>query len=162
MIVDSYHDLKVFFLCMLCTAITGFVFDLFRALRRAMKTGAKMTAFEDALFCAVAFYLFTKTVDLSNNGELRWFEFAGMFFGISMYFLWVSKFALMFLTKIWTVIFKLLSVFRCFFQKVLHFVCTPFRKIFLWAKRHQDSLKFKRTKNCRKMCKKIVFWKKFF
>lgn len=126
MIVNSYHDITVFFLCFLCGCVTGFIFDFFRSLRKSVNTGKNMTAFQDALFCAIAFFLFTKTVDLTNDGDLRWYEFAGMFFGLVMYFLWISKFMLLIMTKICRLVVKILAWIKFAVIKIIYFIIFPF------------------------------------
>lgn len=126
MIVNSYHDIKVFSLCLLCGSVTGLIFDFFRSLRKSVTTGKNMTAFQDALFCAIAFYLFTKTVDLTNNGDLRWYEFAGMFFGLAVYFLWMSKFFCFLMTKLCMFIVKIFMWLGCILKKLISCIIYPF------------------------------------
>lgn len=126
MIVNSSHDIYVFVWCFFCGVVAGVLFDVFRALRKNIKFGTGAIAFQDALYCAMSFYIFTKTVDITNNGELRWYEFAGLFFGTVIYFLHISRFALLLFTKICAGINRVFLIMFRIVKRIMKFVITPF------------------------------------
>ncbi|MBQ4528335.1 MAG: spore cortex biosynthesis protein YabQ [Clostridia bacterium] len=125
MIVDSSHDICVFLWCLVCGFVIGAVFDLFRAFRKNVEVGKNMLAFQDALFCAFVFFSFTKTVELSNNGDLRWYEFIGAFLGIAMYFMWLSRVSLIIMTGFIGFCLKFVSSICCFFKRIFSAVLKP-------------------------------------
>ena len=59
MIVDSFHDIMIFALSLMCGIADGIIFDFFRAMRRVFSHGKKMVAVQDMIFCFMVFVLFS-------------------------------------------------------------------------------------------------------
>ncbi len=95
MIVDTNHDIRVFVCTLLCGALSGFILDIFRAIRRSFTPGKTMVAIQDIITCAIIFTLFSCVINKENDGDVRWFEFAGAILGASLYFctlsMWTMK-----------------------------------------------------------------------
>lgn len=73
----------------LCTGmILGFIYDLFRMKRKALKTRALLVGIEDILFWIIAAFLVFTAAYISNRGEIRPYFFLAMLLGISIY-LWL-------------------------------------------------------------------------
>lgn len=140
MLVDTYHDLAVFVCSFACGQLTGFVFDIFRAMRKAFVPGKKVLALQDALFCAAAFYMFSQTVNVTNNGDLRWYIFAALILGIVLYFSLESPALLPLMAKICVFFKKILSKLASVFQKLGAVLIKPFAKVKKWFLSAKDKI----------------------
>ena len=69
----------------------GFVFDLFRALRKSIKTSNIVTYIEDIIFWIIVGFVVIGTNLKFNYGELRLYIFLGILLGAVVYFLILSK-----------------------------------------------------------------------
>lgn len=95
-----------------CGGAVVMLFDVFRAVRAAVKSNAVLTAAEDIAFWIISIYMVTRCLWEFNNGELRFFEAVGFVIGAVLYILLLQKAIL----KIFTVIFK--NIF-----KFIHLIC---------------------------------------
>lgn len=79
----------------LCTIAGGMVialtYDLFRILRKAVKTNSFITYIQDLLYWLIVAVIMFLTVYYSNDGELRVFLFIGAFLGVILYALLFSR-----------------------------------------------------------------------
>ena len=85
------NQLFIFASCLVCGVIIGLIFDVFRIVRRLVRTSIFATIIEDIIYwiiAAVVFFLFVLGV---NSVELRLYQFIGAFLGMALYFLTVSK-----------------------------------------------------------------------
>lgn len=69
----------------------GFVYDLFRIKRKAVKTGALFTYLEDFLYWVIVALIMLSVVYLSNDGEIRGYIFLGTVIGVILYTLLLSR-----------------------------------------------------------------------
>lgn len=72
---------------LLCGIAGGLLFDFFRAIRKVVSMNGLWVGICDLLFwllCTAAVFFSAR---LTNQGELRWYEFIGVFLGIALYFL---------------------------------------------------------------------------
>lgn len=90
MTVDSIHDIKVFALSLICGFLSGIILDAFRACRRCFSFGKTMVAIQDIVTCTLIFLMFTHVINKGNDGEVRWFEFAGAVLGAVIYYFSIS------------------------------------------------------------------------
>lgn len=132
MLVNTYHDLTVFVCSFACGQLTGFVFDIFRAIRKAFVPGKKALALQDALYCAAVFYMFSQTVNITNNGDLRWYIFAALILGTVLYFSLESPAVLPILARICMFFKKVFEKFSAFLQKLGIVLTKPFVKVKKW------------------------------
>ncbi|NLX76162.1 MAG: spore cortex biosynthesis protein YabQ [Clostridiaceae bacterium] len=80
------------FLSALCVGVTtGFIYDLLRMKRRAIKTRRIFIGVEDVLFWVIAALLTFAAAYISNQGEIRFYFFMAMVLGISIYFWLFSR-----------------------------------------------------------------------
>lgn len=121
MLVDSFHDTGVFFASFLCGQIVGFIFDIFRGYRKNKKVSKNMLSVQDSVFCAIAFYLFYKTVCLTNFGEIRWYTVAGAIMGLLLYFVAESCHILKVINIVWKGIFSVTGFFSKGFHRIFMF-----------------------------------------
>jgi spore cortex biosynthesis protein YabQ len=116
--VDIAREVYVFLTMVLAGMSIGMVFDLFRLQRKFVKSGTVLVAIEDFLFWLIAFGIVAGSIGYFNSGELRFFEFLGLFLGCLLYFLVISERILWILEKLVRIILKIL----CYIFKI---VLTP-------------------------------------
>jgi len=95
--------------------IIGFVFDVFRIFRRVVKTANIVIGLQDILFWILVSIILFGLIFITNNGELRWYEFLGVILGVifynlifSMYVMKVSVAAINLIKKVLLLIIKIL------------------------------------------------------
>lgn len=71
--------------------LIGFLFDIFRILRKSFKTNDIITYIEDVTFWILTGILTLYFIFKYNNGEIRLYIFLGIIFGIAIYILTLSK-----------------------------------------------------------------------
>lgn len=89
--VIKLHELSVFAACFFAGAVTGMIFDVFRAIRRCFKVSDTVVAVHDMLFWLIACVVVYMAIYLSNSAELRWFELVGLMAGVCLYMLNLSR-----------------------------------------------------------------------
>ncbi|MGE4282578.1 MAG: spore cortex biosynthesis protein YabQ [Clostridia bacterium] len=112
--------------------IIGLVFDIFRILRRVIKTVNFITYIQDILFWIIVTMIIFLLVFVTNDGELRWYEFLGVVLGIIFYNLLFSTYVI----KISVTIINFIKKSILLILKVLLFpfaiIYKIFRKPCLW------------------------------
>ena len=73
---------EVFLLFFIIGIIIGLVFDFFKVLRKSFKTKDIVTFIEDLLFLLISGTLIVLGIIKLNSGEVRFYLFLGMFFGV--------------------------------------------------------------------------------
>ncbi len=106
MLVDSFHDTGVFLASFLCGQLVGLILDVFRGYRKNKRVSKNILAAQDSFFCAISFYLFYKTVCLTNSGDIRWYTIIGAVLGLVLYFVAESIYIVKITTGIWKGIFS--------------------------------------------------------
>jgi len=110
------NELNVFLSALITGITTGFIYDLLRMKRRALKTRRFLISVEDVLFWIVTAILVFITAYISNQGEIRPYFFMALALGISIYFWlfsrWITE-VITFLVKVIIWPFdKLISLLR--------------------------------------------------
>ena len=113
-------EVRVFAASFLCGILSGVLFDVFRALRKKVRSGTALVALEDLLFWLALAGLVFAFLYRINNGQPRWFIFVGIVLGAVLYQLTVSRYVVVIFTKF---IGFICAVFG-FLRKILLF---PFR-----------------------------------
>lgn len=112
------HEAYVFFVSVLSGIGIGVLYDCLRTIRRCSGAAGAITDIEDTIFWIVAVALMFFAGLLSNNGELRWYQFFGCFLGNILYFLTFSR-AFCFLIR------KIIEIFLNFFAFFCKILLTP-------------------------------------
>ncbi len=99
------------------------LFDIFRALRKSIKTSDTITYVEDAIFWIITAVFLIYLIFVLNSGNLRIYNFIGLFLGVVIYYLTVSKYFMKILVKI-------LTFFKKVITKILVILLIPARVIF--------------------------------
>ncbi len=71
--------------------LIGLLFDIFRILRKGIKTADIITAIQDITFWLLSGTLVLFSIFKFNNGELRFYIFIGLMIGILIYLLVFSN-----------------------------------------------------------------------
>lgn len=93
----------------------GIVFDLFRILRKTLKTNYFITCFQDIIFLIFFGISLIFMIFKYNSGEIRWYIFLGLFLGLLLYL------------KTLSVIFIDVSIKICSF--IVKIVLFPIKKL---------------------------------
>lgn len=92
------REVTVFLSAMASGAIAGFVYDLFRLKRRAMKTRALLIGLEDIVFWVMTAVLLFITAYFSSEGEVRLYFLFAAFIGVLIYYWVLSSWVIQILT----------------------------------------------------------------
>ena len=111
------NQLFSFFIYVIVGILLGFIFDIFRALRKSIKNSTVATNIEDILFVIISFIIIAMVVQIVSKGELRFYILLGIILGILIYFLSVSKYIITGETWILKSIIKILKSIYNFFIK---------------------------------------------
>jgi spore cortex biosynthesis protein YabQ len=85
MMLSVSEQVIVFLSTALCGMVIALVYDMFRILRKAVRTGSIMTFVQDILYWIIASVIMFVTIYCSNDGELRGFLFLGALLGVILY-----------------------------------------------------------------------------
>ena len=92
MYANNLEQLINFFYFVVIGMILSVIFDIFRILRKAIKTSDIVTNIEDILFGIITGIIILTSIFLFNNGELRLYIFIGIGTGIANYMIFISKY----------------------------------------------------------------------
>ncbi len=137
------NQVYLFFIFIANGIIIGLLFDIFRILRRTMKTSDFITYVEDILFWILTGFSILYSIFVFNNGEIRFFMFLAIGLGITCYMLLFSSFIIKtnvviinFFKKIISIIFNIiklpfkyiLKLIKKLFLKPVSFIIINIRK----------------------------------
>lgn len=137
------NQVYLFFIFIANGIIIGLLFDIFRILRRTMKTSDFITYVEDILFWILTGFSILYSIFVFNNGEIRFFMFLAIGLGIICYMLLFSSFIIKtnvviinFFKKIISIIFNIiklpfkyiLKLIKKLFLKPVSFIIINIRK----------------------------------
>lgn len=91
-------EVTVFLSAMGSGAAAGFIYDLFRLKRRAMKTKAFLIGLEDIVFWVMTSILMFITAYFSSEGEVRLYFLFAAFIGVLIYYWLFSNWVIQILT----------------------------------------------------------------
>ena len=111
-----YEEVELFVVCLLLGALLAMVYDGVRIFRMLVNHGEIMVDIEDLLFWLFTAWMVFRTLFYYNRGALRGYAFLGMFLGVLLYTLTVSR-GLLFVAH------KMVPIFR----KGWDFAAKPWR-----------------------------------
>ncbi len=94
---------ELFYFCLTGFEIS-FLFDIFRAKRRAIKTKDFITCIEDIFFWCLSGVIIIFTIIRYTDGDIRSYMTIGLVFGIVIYYRFMSKIILTILIKLFNII----------------------------------------------------------
>ncbi len=109
-------EFTIFLAFILIGLIISFLFDFFRILRRVYKTPDFVTLIEDIAFWIISGIILLSGIFILNEGKIRAFLFIGLFTGILLYIITISKYFI----KIGTISLK--TIHKIIFMPVLNFI----------------------------------------
>ena len=86
-----YTQEQIFIFFFIIGIIIGFLFDIFRVLRKSFNTPDLITLIEDILYLSITGVLIIYSIIKLNNGNIRFFIFVAIFLGILIYSLTIGK-----------------------------------------------------------------------
>lgn len=102
--INVYHQLFNVIVFTITGISIGILFDIFRIIRRSFKTPDLVTYIEDIIFWILTGAILLFTIFTFNNGEIRIYIFVGLFFGLCIYILTLSKYFIKINVKILEII----------------------------------------------------------
>lgn len=111
--------------CLLGAAL-GFLFDIFRILRRAFKCSNAVISAQDLLYCFVAGYATFCFLLRFCDGRLRWYVFVGEIIGWVLFRLTLGNLFVAAGTAILTAVVKLVKTLWHVLMRLLKLILSPF------------------------------------
>ncbi len=109
-------QLYIFFIYIVSGVIVSMIFDIFRVLRKSIKTPNWITYIEDTIFWIIVGFILIWEIFTISYGELRAYIFIGLILGIVIYLITISKYFIKINVKIINffkpVIIKLTNIIR--------------------------------------------------
>lgn len=121
------NQVYVFIAFILNGFLIGIIFDCFRILRKSFKTQDFVTYIEDILFGITTGLLILYSIFKFNNGELRFYLFLGIFFGLLLYFLVFSR---VFIKISVSIIYIAKKIINFVVITPIKFICKLVKKVF--------------------------------
>ena len=87
----EFSQEQIFIFFFIIGVIIGILFDIFRVLRKNFKTSDFITFIQDLSFLVLSGILLLYGIIKLNNGEIRFYIFIGIFLGILIYSLTISR-----------------------------------------------------------------------
>lgn len=85
------EQLIMLFLILAAGFLAGTLFDLIRAVKRAMRLSKNFVFLLDVMLCLLAALVVFQIIYLFNQGELRFFVFLAFSLGIAVYYYFCSR-----------------------------------------------------------------------
>ena len=136
-------QIGIFLIYLIAGVLICLLYDIFRALRKTVKTPDLVTYMEDTIFWILVAIFLIYLIFVLNSGEIRFFMFISICLGGIVYYFTLSKYfmniSVHILTFVKIIVKKLLSIlliplklFLRINKKVKCIVCINFKKI--WSK----------------------------
>jgi spore cortex biosynthesis protein YabQ len=119
MVLDINTQFVYFFSNVLCGIFVGLLFDIYRVIRGFKTPNKILTAISDILFWIFASLLTFTFMLITNNANLRYYTFLGLFLGLYFYSLFISR---VFIGSLRYIVYFIIKTVRLFFR----FIITPF------------------------------------
>ena len=124
MYANNLEQLTNFLYFIVTGVVLSIIFDIFRILRKTIKTSDIVTNIEDILFGIITGIIILTSIFLFNNGELRLYIFLGIIMGITLYMIFISKYFI-----------KINVTIINFIKKIIILLTKPFIILFKFVKR---------------------------
>ena len=124
MYANNLEQLISFIYFIIVGIVLSVIFDIFRILRRTIKTSDIITNMEDILFCVITGIIVLLSTFYFNDGQLRIYIFIGIILGITFYMIFISKYFI-----------KINVAIINFIKKILYLLIKPFIFLLNFTKR---------------------------
>lgn len=115
MYANNLEQLISFIYFIIVGIVLSIIFDIFRILRRTIKTSDIVTNIQDILFCIITGIVILFSIFYFNEGQLRLYIFIGIILGITFYMIFISKYFI-----------KINVIIINFIKKILFLLIKPF------------------------------------
>lgn len=133
MIVSISAQVFVFLYSIASGIAIAFVYDVFRILRKTIKTGSIVTYIQDLVYWTFAALIMFLMIHISNDGEIRAFLFIGAFIGVILYVFLFSGIIMrssIFVIKLFAYLIKsLIFIISYPVRMILKLLAIPARKL---------------------------------
>lgn len=119
----NFSQEQTFILFFIIGLIIGIIFDFFRAIRKNFKSSDFATLIEDIVFLVLTSALIIFSIIRINGGEVRFYLFLGIFFGILIYSLTISNLCVIILNVIVRLCKKMFQIPIQILKKLLKGIC---------------------------------------
>lgn len=124
----------IFLIFIACGLFIAILFDVFRALRKSIKTNSFITNIEDIIFLILSGTIIIFSIYKYNHGQIRLYIFIGFLTGILIYFKSISSFFIRIDTILINFLVKLIKSIsynlKCIYFKFIKPIITFFYNIF--------------------------------
>ena len=120
---------QTFMLFFIIGIIIGIFFDIFRVIRKAFRTDDKITFFEDLIFIILSGFLVIYGIIKINGGEVRFYLFLGIMFGIVIYLLTISNLCVIIFYEFVKICKKIIKIPLFFIKKFVFFILKIAKKV---------------------------------
>ena len=163
-----YSQIGIFLIYLISGVLICLLYDIFRAIRKTVKTPDIVTYMEDAVFWIIVAVFLIYLIFILNSGEIRFFMFLAICLGGIAYYFTLSKYFMKFsvhiltfikviIKKIITILLIPLKLFLKMNRKVKCIICINLKNLKknlnLSHKSIEKSNKIKKTKGLRKVKK---------
>lgn len=152
---EVYRQLFCLFIFIITGIIIGILFDCFRILRKSFKTADWITYIQDIIFWILTGIIILFSIFKFNNGEIRSYIILGIFFGILIYMLTISKivvkYSVLLIQLLKKIILYPINIIANIIKKI---IINPIKKITYKVKTLYNKKIQKMTKNNKKIVKK--------
>ncbi len=128
MILSLQAQASLFLLTILLGGGMGLFYDGLRVFRRTVRHSAFWVQAEDGLFWVLAVFLIFCVMLHASGGEIRFFTILGLFGGMGLYFLTLSRFVLAVSDTLLRLLRAFLQLFWCILTTPFRLVLYPFRR----------------------------------
>ncbi len=125
----NFSQEQIFILFFIIGLIIGITFDFFRAIRKNFKASDFTTLIEDIVFLGFTTFLIVFSVIRINGGEVRFYLFLAIFFGILLYSLTISNLCVIIFSVIVRICKKMLQIPFLMFKKVIKTLKKPLKNL---------------------------------
>lgn len=123
MILSLYGQARLFFLTILIGGCLGLAYDGIRLFRRSVSHKRLWIQMEDGLFWLFGVFCVFRVMLRASSGEIRFFSILGLFGGMGLYFLSLSRLVI-------PIGERVLRCGKLFLCVLLRIIWTPFRLLF--------------------------------
>ena len=124
MYANNFEQLISFIYFIIVGIVLSIIFDIFRILRRTIKTSDIVTNIQDILFCIITGIVMLLSIYYFNKGQLRLYIFIGIILGVTFYMIFISKYFI-----------KINITIINFIKKILYLIIKPFIFILNFTKK---------------------------
>ena len=121
--ITAWEQGGIFLGALLCGASVGLLYDLFRILRKNIKTNPILIGVQDIIFWTLSAIIVFFYIMIGNSGELRLYEILGVGIGAFLYNLILSRF----IVEVLQIILRILKKDILFILKI---VLTPIALVY--------------------------------